>query len=139
MEGLFCLEEERQMEVHTVITCISTCRIILYHSVNCHSYILSMHSSSAITTVCLTLLLSSYSLRKMEECKKSLEANLFILHNKLRPALLVVRGQCEIHCESKLMAAIEPKTTYTLDEFKTCHITKMKLVRCLCVKHTYYM
>lgn len=65
----------------------------------------------------------------MEQCKKSLEANLFILHDKLCPALLIVRGQCEMYCESKLMAAIEDNTTYTLDEFKTCHITKMKLVR----------
>ena len=54
--------------------------------------------------------------------------NLFILHPELRPALLKVRAQCEANCENKLMAAIDPGTTYTLEEFKTCHIAKMGLV-----------
>lgn len=64
----------------------------------------------------------------MQECRKSLEANLFILHPKLCPALLEVRKQCEASYESKLMAAIEEGTTYTLEEFKTCHMGKMGLV-----------
>ena len=64
----------------------------------------------------------------MEECKKSLESNLFILHHELCPALLMVKGQCEVSCEEKLMAAIEDNTTYTLEEFKTCHSAKLRLV-----------
>ena len=66
--------------------------------------------------------------RKMQQCKKSLMGNLFILHPKLRPALLKVRARCEVNCESKLMAAIDPGTTYTLEEFKTVHYAKMGLV-----------
>ena len=64
----------------------------------------------------------------MEQCRKSLEAHLFILHAKLRPALLQVRGQCEHNTVKQLMAAIDPNTTYTLDEFRTCHMAKLKLV-----------
>lgn len=64
----------------------------------------------------------------MQQVKKSLMGNLFILHPKLRPALLKVRAQCEVNCENKLMAAIDPGTTYTLEEFKMCHIAKMGLV-----------
>lgn len=64
----------------------------------------------------------------MEQCKKQLEAHLFILHPQLRPALLLVQSQCVTNTENKLMAAIEPLTTYTLEEFKTVHFTKMKLV-----------
>ena len=64
----------------------------------------------------------------MEECKKSLESNLFILHHELCPALLMVKGQCEVSCEEKLMAAIEENSTYTLEEFKTCHSAKLRLV-----------
>ena len=73
----------------------------------------------------------------MEQCKKQLKAHLFILHPDLRPALLHVQSQCVINTENKLMAAIEPLTTYTLEEFKTVHFTKMKLVSiyfsCVCV------
>ena len=64
----------------------------------------------------------------MEECKQHLESNLFILHYNLCPALLMVKGQCEIRCEDKLMAAIDKNTTYTLAEFKTCHLTKLRMV-----------
>ena len=67
--------------------------------------------------------------RKMHECRKSLEENLFILHPQLSPALLEVRGQCEADYEKKLMLAIEAGTTYTLDEFRDCHMGKMGLVR----------
>ena len=70
----------------------------------------------------------------MEQCKKQLEAHLFILHPQLRPALLLVQSQCVSNTESKLMAAIEPLTTYTLQEFKTVHFTKMKLVSALCIQ-----
>lgn len=66
--------------------------------------------------------------RKMQQCKKFLEAELFILNDHLRPALLELRLQCESHCQNMLMAAIELSTTYTLEEFKTCHFTKMRLV-----------
>ena len=72
----------------------------------------------------------------MEQCKKQLKAHLFILHPDLRPALLHVQSQCVTNTENKLMAAIEPLTTYTLEEFKTVHFTKMKLVSifsCVCV------
>lgn len=65
----------------------------------------------------------------MEQCKKQLDAHLFILHPQLCPALLRVQGQCVANSENQLMAAIEPLTTYTLEEFKTVHIAKMKLVR----------
>ena len=75
-----------------------------------------------------TILIVHPFTRKMQQCKKSLMGNLFILHPKLRPALLKVRAQCEVNCESKLMAAIDPATTYTLEEFKTVHIGKMGLV-----------
>ena len=64
----------------------------------------------------------------MEQCKKQLDAHLFILHPQLCPALLCIQGQCVTNTESQLMAAIEPMTTYTLEEFKTVHVTKMKLV-----------
>ena len=64
----------------------------------------------------------------MQQCRKSLNADLFILNDHLRPALLELRLQCETHCQNMLMAAIEPSTTYTLEEFKTCHFTKMQLV-----------
>ena len=64
----------------------------------------------------------------MEQCKKQLDAHLFILHPQLCPALLRVQGQCVASTENKLMAAIEPFTTYTLEEFKTVHVTKMRLV-----------
>ena len=67
--------------------------------------------------------------RKMHECRKSLEENLFILHPQLSPALLEVRGQCEADYEKKLMLAIEAGTTYTMDEFRECHMGKMGLVR----------
>lgn len=67
--------------------------------------------------------------RKISACKKVLEKNLFILHPKLRPALLEVHNQCVANMETLLMAAIDPGTTYTLEEFKTCHMAKMALVR----------
>ncbi len=69
-----------------------------------------------------------FTYRKMEECKQHLESNLFILHYNLCPALLMVKGQCEVRCEDKLMAAIDKNTTYTLAEFKTCHLTKLRMV-----------
>ena len=40
----------------------------------------------------------------------------------------MVKGQCEVSCEEKLMAAIDHNTTYTLEEFKMCHLTKLRLV-----------
>lgn len=64
----------------------------------------------------------------MEQCKKQLEAHLFILHPQLCPALLRVQAHCVNNSERQLMAAIEPLTTYTLEEFKTVHVAKMKLV-----------
>lgn len=64
----------------------------------------------------------------MEQCKKRLDAHLFILHPQLCPALLHVQKQCVANSEQQLMAAIEPLTTYTLEEFKTVHVTKMRLV-----------
>lgn len=64
----------------------------------------------------------------MEQCKKQLEAHLFILHPLLCPALLRVQANCVNNSERQLMAAIEPLTTYTLEEFKTVHVAKMKLV-----------
>ena len=67
--------------------------------------------------------------RKIQECKKSLEENLFILHPQLSRALLEVRGHCQADYDSKLMLAIEVGTTYTLDEFRDCHMGKMGLVR----------
>lgn len=64
----------------------------------------------------------------MEQCKKQLEAHLFILHPLLCPALLQIQANCVNNSETQLMAAIEPLTTYTLEEFKTVHVAKMKLV-----------
>ena len=66
--------------------------------------------------------------RRIHECKKSLEENLFILHPQLSLALLEIRGHCQTDYESKLMLAIEVGTTYTLDEFRDCHMGKMGLV-----------
>ena len=74
--------------------------------------------------------------RKIHECKKSLEENLFILHPKLSLALLEIRGHCQADYESKLMLAIEVGTTYTLEEFRDCHMGKMGLVRCKQSFHT---
>lgn len=64
----------------------------------------------------------------MEQCKKQLEAHLFILHPQLCPTLLQVQAHCVTNSERQLMAAIEPLTTYTLEEFKAVHVAKMKLV-----------
>ena len=75
------------------------------------------------------LIFVSFCSRKISACKKALEKNLFILHPKLRPALLEVHNQCVGNMETLLMAAIDLGTTYTLEEFKTCHMAKMALVR----------
>ena len=66
--------------------------------------------------------------RRLQECKKSLEENLFILHPQLSLALLEIRAHCQSDYESKLMLAIEEGNTYTLDEFRDCHMGKMGLV-----------
>ena len=64
----------------------------------------------------------------MELCKERLKENLFILHPRLSPALLNVQDKCVSNLEDKLMAAIEANTTYTLEEFKRCHLVKLQLV-----------
>ena len=66
--------------------------------------------------------------RKMEQCKQGLKENLFILHARLRPALLAIQDRCVANLKDKLMAAIESNTTYTLEEFKICHLVKLQLV-----------
>ena len=66
--------------------------------------------------------------RRIRECKKLLEENLFILHPQLSLALLEIRAQCEADYETKLLLAIEEGTTYSLDEFRDCHMGKMGLV-----------
>ena len=74
--------------------------------------------------------------RRIRECKKSLEENLFILHPQLSLALLEIRAHCEADYESKLLLAIEEGTTYSLDEFRDCHMGKMGLVSWLLVHKT---
>ena len=69
--------------------------------------------------------------RRIHECKKSLEENLFILHPQLSRALLEIRTHCMADYKSKLMLAIEAGTTYSLDEFRDCHMGKMGLVSSL--------
>ena len=64
----------------------------------------------------------------MELCKGRLKEDLFILHPRLRPALLNVQDKCVSNLEDKLMVAIEANTTYTLEEFKRCHLVKLQLV-----------
>ena len=64
----------------------------------------------------------------MEQCKQSLKENLFILNPRLSPALLKVQGKCVSSLQEKLLSAIESNTTYTLDEFKKCHLVKLHLV-----------
>lgn len=68
----------------------------------------------------------------MEQCKEYLKENLFILNPRLGPALLNLQTKCTFSLEDKLMAAIEPSTTYTLEEFKRCHLVKLQLV---CIVH----
>ncbi len=64
----------------------------------------------------------------MELCKERLKENLFILHPRLSPALLNIQDKCVSNLEDKLMVAIESNTTYTLEEFKRCHLVKLQLV-----------
>ena len=71
----------------------------------------------------------SFVFRKMNECKESLRENLFILHPQLSYALLKLRAKCQHSLEDMLLTAIEPNTTYTLEEFKKCHLVKLQLVR----------
>ena len=66
--------------------------------------------------------------RKISRCHKELEENLFLLHPSLSPALLQLRSLAEDICTNQLMAAIDPGTTYTLDEFKDCQLAKMGFV-----------
>ena len=66
--------------------------------------------------------------RRIHECEKSLEENLFILHPQLSLALLEIKAHCQADYESKLMLAIEEGNTYSLDEFRDCHMGKMGLV-----------
>ena len=68
--------------------------------------------------------------RRIHKCKKSLEENLFILHPLLSLALLEIRAHCQKDYDSKVMLAIEKGTTYSLDEFRDCHMGKMGLVSC---------
>lgn len=64
----------------------------------------------------------------MTLCRKSLEENLFVLHRCLSPALLRLKHEAENICENELMAAIDPNTTYTLEEFRSCQLGKMGIV-----------
>ena len=64
----------------------------------------------------------------MELCKGLLKENLFILHPRLSPALLAIQEKCASNLKDKLMVAVEPSTTYTLEEFKRCHHVKLQLV-----------
>lgn len=64
----------------------------------------------------------------MEQCKESLKENLFILNPRLSPALLDIQDKCVSNLLDKLMSAVESNTTYTLEEFKRCHIVKLQLV-----------
>ncbi len=65
----------------------------------------------------------------MNQCKESLRENLFILHPHLSYALLKLWARCHMSLEEMLLTAIEPNTTYTLEEFKKCHLVKLQLVR----------
>lgn len=67
-------------------------------------------------------------------CRKSLEEQLFLLDTHLSPALLKVRGDAETIDQKQLMAAIDPKKPYTLEDFKDCHIGKMLLVSAFVVQ-----
>ena len=67
--------------------------------------------------------------RRMDQCMRSLKENLFILHPQLSMALLRIRARCQLSLAGQLLTAIEPNTTYTLEEFKMCHIVKLRLVR----------
>ncbi len=69
----------------------------------------------------------------MEQSKESLRQNLFILHPRLSPTLLKVQTKCELSLQDMLLSAIEPNTTYTLEEFKKCHLVKLQLVMKNCV------
>ena len=64
----------------------------------------------------------------MQQCKEYLKENLFILHPRLSPALLNIQDRCVSNLKDKLMSAIESNTTYTLEEFKRCHLVKLQLV-----------
>ena len=64
----------------------------------------------------------------MAHCRRLLEENLFFLNPCLVLALLEVKEETEAIVTKQLMAAIDPGTTYTLEEFQECHMAKMGFV-----------
>ena len=74
----------------------------------------------------------------MSRCSRYLKENLFLLHRELCPALLQVRTMAEDICENHLMVAIDPGTTYSLEEFSECQLAKMGFVStCSCLNYMY--
>lgn len=66
--------------------------------------------------------------RSIKRCRKSLDESLFLLHPSLRPALLEIKCLIENIIQTEIMAAIDPETTYTLEEFQDSQLGKMGLV-----------
>ncbi|XP_072807658.1 dynein axonemal heavy chain 6 isoform X2 [Vicugna pacos] len=65
--------------------------------------------------------------KKITECRKSLQKDLFIVNHNLRPALLKINELC-YHLSFMGLCYIEKCHTYTLEEFKTAQVVKLEEV-----------
>ncbi|KAB1256909.1 Dynein heavy chain 6; axonemal [Camelus dromedarius] len=65
--------------------------------------------------------------KKITECRKSLQKDLFIVNHNLRPALLKINELC-YHLSFMGLCYIEKCHTYTLEEFKTAQVLKLEEV-----------
>ncbi|XP_047601385.1 dynein axonemal heavy chain 6 isoform X2 [Lutra lutra] len=65
--------------------------------------------------------------KKISGCRKSLQKNLFIVNNYLRPALLKINELC-YHLSFMGLCHIEKCHTYTLQEFKVAQIIRLEEV-----------
>ncbi|XP_043915244.1 dynein axonemal heavy chain 6 [Protopterus annectens] len=65
--------------------------------------------------------------KKINECRKSLQENLFIVNHSLRPALLNVREMC-YRISDMSLCRIEKGHVYTLDEFRNAQHKQLEEV-----------
>lgn len=65
--------------------------------------------------------------KKVQQCKKALNENLFIVNPSLRPALLNVREMC-YRISDMGLCKVEKGHTYTLRDFKDAQIDQLREV-----------
>ena len=66
--------------------------------------------------------------KKISNCKKGLNENLFIVNPSLRPALLNVREMC-YRISDMGLCRVEKGNTYTLNDFSKAQFTQLDKVR----------